>query len=250
MTLSRGIQELAKGGVLAPILRYELTNPRFEGFTIEMDGWTDRPWDGWFHPSTHATWTPRQLALYLTQPQLIETEQPTMEMVVAVTQGHFLHHLIGNVLLGNGVVEALEIPGEDPVHNRKGHMDGRRGEEGVEFKSINREHLLNKITDAESLRRLKPGYYGQAQDYIDMHGLTGMRFLFFGVMYPYPMGEFVVPRDDEFIAAQRTKYLLAQELAAAGEIGEACCHSMDTEALACPLRQACPVGQRAMRRSA
>jgi hypothetical protein len=245
----RGIAELAKGHLLSPILRAELMKPSFRSFTVTVEGWKDRPYDGWFHPSTHADWPARKLALYLTKPELIVEEEPSFEKVWAVTQGHFFHSFAGQLFLRHGIIEKLEIYGEDPVHRRRGHMDGRRNRRtGYELKSINQKYLLDKIQDAESLQRLKPGYYAQGQDYIDMHDLDEMLYLIIGVWYPYPMVEFVLPRDEVFIAAQRAKYIEAQEMAAAGLLPDSCCLPQSTEARSCEMRRACPIGRIAVRR--
>lgn len=247
MAFSRGVQEITKGNLLAPILRGELMKPKFRSFDITVEGWKDRPWDGWFHPSTHSAWPARKLALYLTRHELEIEEEPDLEKVFAVTQGHFFHTFAGNILLRNGILEALEIPYEDPQHRRRGHMDGRMtgGGEGWEFKTINNEFLLKKIKDVETLREFKPGYYSQAQDYLDMHGLEGMRFLMMAMFYPYKMLEFVIPRDEPFQKAQRTKYREAIEMTE--ELPPACCEPRSTEARGCEMRMACPVGRAAVK---
>lgn len=244
MGFKTGIAELAQGRILAPILRAELTSPSFRGFTIQVDQYTEREPDGWFHPSEHSHWPTRKLALYLTQPALMDREPPTLEKTLAVTQGHFMHGFVGQILQRNGIVEELEIYKEDPEHNRRGHMDGRRagGGEGIEFKSVNQKYLLDKIGHAESLEKHKPGYYGQCQDYMDMHELPAMRFLLIGVFYPYPMSEFVVLRDEMFIREQRAKYKEALEMVAEGVLPYPCCRVGSDQAKVCEMRRACPVG--------
>lgn len=245
---SRGIKQLAEGKIVGPILHAELMKPTFKGFTVKVDKWTERPFDGRFHPSTHSDWPARKLALYLTHPQDIEEEPPTLEKVIAVTQGHFWHKFGGKILQRNGVVTALEIESEDLKHNRYGHMDGKLfNGEGFEFKTINNEWLVKKIKDLETLREFKPGYFSQAQDYMDMQGLDGMRFLMMAMFYPYPMVEFVIPRDEAFLREQRAKYLEALESAAEGGLPEPCCLPRSKEAKTCELRTACTVGRAALK---
>jgi hypothetical protein len=250
MAFSRGIAELAQGKLLSPIIRAELMKPSFPGFGVYVHGWTERPFDGWWHPSTHSTLTARQLMLYMTQNHLEIKEEPTLEKVIAVTQGHFIHNFLGTVLKNNGVVPELELSKEDPQHRRKGSMDGKDvNGEGVEFKSINEKFLMQKIFDMESLRKHKPGYFGQCQDYLDMHDLDTMRFLFMGVWYPYPMAEFTVERDDVYIADQRKKYRIALEMAEEKEMPEVCdgCTVKSVMARNCPMALACPIGQATMK---
>ncbi len=248
MAFSRGIAELHEGKILAPIIRAELANPSFAGFDVHVEGWTDRPFDGWWHPSVHSNWDARKLALYMTQNHLEIKEEPTLQKVIAVTQGHFLHTFVGNILLKNGIVSALEVKVEDPLHRRRGHMDARN-DQGVEFKSINEKFLLAKIFDEASLRERKPTYFSQSQDYMDMLDLEEMRFLFIGVWYPYPMEEFVVHRDDTFIADQRKKYRIALEMAEAKEMPDVCegCSVKSPMAKSCEMALACPIGTAALR---
>lgn len=244
----RGVEEVAAGKVLAPVIRGELMSPRFRGFTIKVEKFTPRPPDGWFHPSTHADWPARKLALYLRHPELIEDEPPTLEMVLAVTQGHFWHKLGGKILMRNGILLGTELECKDPEHNRKGHMDGFLAtNEGWEFKTVNNEYLLKKIEDVETLRQYKPGYYAQAQDYLDMRQLSAMRFLLMGMFYPYPMVEFPIPYDEKFQLEQRAKYREALERAQTGAgLPDPCCLPRSAEAKACEMKLACPVGRAAL----
>lgn len=243
---ARGLKQIAGGKILSPVLTAELMKPRFRSFSVPVKPWTERPPDGWFHPSTHGDWPARKLALYLRHPEELEVEEITLEKVMAVTQGHFWHEFCGRVFLKNGIVSKLELPCTDEVHNRRGHMDGKLANgEGLEMKTINNEWLVKKITDLASLKEFKPGYFAQAQDYLDMHDLEKMRFFMIAMFYPYPMMEFIVPRDETFIRAQRAKYREAMEMATEDrELPEACCLPRSTEAkTGCELRTACPVGK-------
>lgn len=243
----RGVQELVRGQILAPILRVELARGNWPEFSIPVRPYIEREPDGWFHPSEHADWGARKLALYLRQPEQIEREEATPEKVIAVTQGHFWHDLVGEIFLRNGVLTQTEIPLEDPEHNRKGHTDGLMANgRGYEMKSFNQQYMLKKYVDGMSLQELKPGYYAQAQDYLDMQDLEEMQYLIMGVWYPYPIAEFVVARDDAYIAAQRRKYRQAMEMAELGALPDACCAVRSKEAKACELRYACPIGRMAL----
>lgn len=238
------LRALADDAVLIPVIRGQLMNKGFRAFTIKIDAWKPRPHDGWWHPSTHSGWDARKLALYLSHPHLVDEELMGMESMLAVTQGHFLHAFFGKILKRNGIAPELEIPLEDSEHRRRGHMDGvLTSWEGLEMKSINSSWAESKLNNAEELRERKPGYYAQAQDYMDMAQLENMRFLFFATFYPYPMTEFVVPRDEIFQARQRAKYREALASIEENRLPINCCNPGSKTAKGCELRGACPIGR-------
>ena len=72
-TFTRVLREIADDQIVVPILRAALLRPKFKGFNLRVDGWTPRPYDGKFHPSTHASWDLRQLMLYLTASTLVQS---------------------------------------------------------------------------------------------------------------------------------------------------------------------------------
>jgi hypothetical protein len=152
---SRTLGALKKEQVIIPVLRAALSNPKFKGFKVDVKGWNERKFDGWFHPSTHASWTARQLALYLLNGPEVPLETPTITFVAAVTQGSFWHNLNQRILLQEGVLrrnpgtttkdsidDQCEVPLVDPEHNRRGHADGRMAtadDELFEFKCLDPE---------------------------------------------------------------------------------------------------------------
>lgn len=230
--------------VLTPITHAVLLDPKFKGFTVDVEAWTPRPYDGMFHPSTHAEWTTLQLYFYLTQPNLLEVEQMGLTSVLAITQGKFWHSFLQLLWLAHGVLTQDEVPLRDELHNRIGHMDGKLTDgDGLEIKTIN-DFKLPKIFDADTLRVLKPGYYAQTQDYLDMAGLTAMRYFMISTSYPYPTSEFVVPADPPFQAAQRAKYRAAIDAAAGTRaLPQPCCALKSAQARSCPVRGACDIGR-------
>ena len=229
--------------VLTTITRSVLFDPKFRGFQVEVEPWTPRPYDGKFHPSTHATWTARQLYYYLKVPNLLEVEQMSLTSVLAITQGKFFHDFLQRLWLRHGVLQVSELLLNDEMHNRTGHMDGLLiTQEGLEIKTMN-DFKLPKMTDAEALRELKPEYYAQAQEYLDMSELTQMRYFIIGTSYPYPMREFVVPFDEPFQIAQRQKYREALDMAAGDQAPPVCCKIRSATASSCVARRACEIGR-------
>jgi hypothetical protein len=243
-TFRRMLKEYQQEWLIVPIIRAELLNPKFRGFNLKVEGFTPRPYDGKFHPSTHATWTARQLALYLTNPEMLEEESLTLTSVLAITQGKFWHLFVQKLLLRHGILLRAEVPLADPKTNVVGHMDGLVCTyEGFEFKTMN-DWKHDKVKTWQDFRELEPAYYAQAQDYLRITNLSAMRVVIMGMSNPYPMTEVVVPADDITQIAQRRKYQLAMELAADGEMGEQCCNINSTKSTSCAVRLACPIGSK------
>jgi hypothetical protein len=238
----RLLKEAGEGKIITPYVRAALSNPAFEGFTLQIQGWTSRYHDGYFHPSTHATWLSRQLFYYLENPDELVKEKPNLLFVLAVTQGHFWHTFIQKLLMRKGIMIQDEVPLKDLDYNRKGHADGRLfNGELFEFKTMN-DRQLRKLKTVEDLRRDHPGYYAQTQDYLDMAGEAAMRYFVMALASPFPMEEFVVPADPAFQAAQREKYRVALTSTETGEIPDPCCNPRSPQSRSCPARFACPIG--------
>lgn len=214
--LRRALKGMMDDEVLIPILHATLNDPNFTGFQIDIEPWTDRPFDGYFHPSTQSTWNARQLALYLIGSRLFQGERMPLTGVFAITQGHFWHMFIQHVLGEQGVMVEAEIGFVDELHKRKGHMDGLlaiKGErEGLEIKSMN-SRTIKKMVDEAALKELKFGYWSQAQEYLDVFDLPRMRFLFLCPDYPFIMKEFVVKADLVHQGRRRKIYRQAIEVA-------------------------------------
>lgn len=239
--LKQTLREVDDGKILTPITRSSLLDPQFKGFNVKVEPWRKRPYDGWFHPSEHATWTPRQLFLYLTRPEIVEQEQMHLTSVIAITQGHFFHTFLQNLWLKNGILLEAERSLVDEIHHRKGHTDGLLDGEALEIKTIN-DRQLPKIFDTASLREKKPAYFAQGQDYLDMSGMPRMRYFFIATSYPYPSSEFVVERDEQFQQEQRLKYRQALDTASAGKMPSVCCPLRSAIARSCPVRGGCEIG--------
>jgi hypothetical protein len=259
---SRTLAGLRQKQVIIPVLRAAFSDPSFKGFTVNVDGWNERKFDGWFHPSTHASWTARQLALYLIHGEDVPLERPTMTFVAAVTQGTFWHNLTQRVLMQEGVLRRnpgttgkdsidaqCEIQLVDAEHNRRGHADGRMAtcdDELFEFKTINDRSIAKYdfATGEATLKEKNPfGYYSQCQDYLAISGMEKMRYFMMSLASPFPMVEFIVHADERYQAAQKAKYLEALEAAQTGSLPDACCGVGSKMAKACPLKDFCPIGK-------
>jgi hypothetical protein len=254
----RALAGLRANQMVIPVLRAALSNPRFKGFDVRVRGWEPRPFDGWFHPSTHSNWTARQLTLYLRHGAVMELERPSLLFVAAVTQGSFWHNFNQRVLLQEGVLrrnpgttmkdsieKQCEIPLLDPEHNRRGHADGSMfadEDELFEFKTMT-DRIIAQFTDENVLREKKPEYYSQTQDYLDISGKSKMRYFIMSLASPFPMQEFIVHADQDYQAAQRAKYREAIAAAQEDRLPEACCAIRSAKAKSCPLRDFCPIGR-------
>jgi hypothetical protein len=230
--------------ILIPILHTALNDPKFKAFDVRVEEWTARPPDGYFHPSTQATWSARQMALYLMAPQLFEQERMQLTGVLAITQGHFWHMFIQHVLKESGVLVEDEIGFTDEEHKRRGHMDGLlaiKGEpQGLEIKTMN-SRTIQKIVNEAALKEFKYGYWCQAQEYLDVFDLRQMRFLILNADYPFTMKEFVVNADPLHQGKRRKAYKEAIATAAASSFplaaydGPDCCGTPTS----CAARYAC-----------
>ncbi len=240
-TVRRTLRGVENSEVLIPALLTSLNDPTFEGFEIEIEPWSPRPPDGYFHPSTQSTWTVRQLALYLMAPETVEQERMQLTGVFAITQGHFWHMFIQKILKDTGLLIKDEVGFTDEEHKRRGHMDGllkiNGQEEGLEIKTMN-SFTIKKIENEKDLREKKFGYWCQAQEYLDVFNLPRMRFLIISPSYPFPMVEFTVEADPEHQQQRREIYKGAITIAKHGTLPlpeGGCCMKPDT----CAVRKAC-----------
>jgi hypothetical protein len=252
---ARTIKGIANNEILIPAAHTALFDPEFKGFVIDMEGWKEdlRVYDGWFHPSTQATWTVRQLYVYLVAHQLLDQERLTLDSILAITQGKFWHKFFQRVWLDQGTLIKDEVPVLDEDTNRRGHADGFLFTgEGLEIKTIN-EHQVSKIVSEDILREKKPQYWGQTQDYLDILGLKSMRYFMINPSYPFPKTEFVVQANKSYQDKRRVEYKQAIELAtkfpdvtamqSSTFPAPVCCAPRSKESKACPARYACPIGQ-------
>lgn len=258
----RAMRSLASDKILIPALHAALYSPDFAGFTVPVDPWGERTYDGRFHPSTHASWTVRQLWVYLVAHDLLVPDPFPLTGVLAVTAGSFWHKFVQTIFIDTvllrqrpdgGRVHPAEVKIDDPDHNRAGHADGKLfNGEGLEIKTIN-GYQVEKIISEEVLREKKPDYWAQTQDYLDVLGLNQMRYLMINPDYPYRMSEFPVRANPYHQQQRRGDYKQAVELAQRyPDVRElenpqteipACCAPRSAQAKQCPARNVCPIGR-------
>lgn len=253
LDFSSMIGSAQKGEVLIPVIYKMLNAPDFKGFDVDVEPFTTRPYDGYFHPSSHSLFTVRQLYLYLTRPDVLQLEGLDLKGVLAVTAGKFWHRFFQMLWLDEGVLLQDEVRVHDESTRRTGHADGLlRNGDALEIKSVNDFQIL-KIENEEVLKDKKPQYWGQTQDYLDILGIDAMRYFTIAPTWPFHMGEFVVRADQKYQIRRRNEYLRAVELAEKHPEGNAvdesfnlvsaCCSPKSKTAKQCFARLACPIGR-------
>lgn len=234
------VRDVSAGLVVKPILHNYLFDASFPEFSLLFPKQKmARAPDGWFHPSTHPTWTDRQLYYYLTQPELMLVEKLEYMSTLSVTVGTAMHGFIEMCLTDAGIrplaLQACtmcppdrnckEAGVMDEESRSRGHMDGvldlahlhhqfDEDQPVVEFKTTNSMKLRKfKDNDVEAYRKAWPEYYAQIQEYLRLSGKRMAVVLFMSMGYPWEMKEFHIPFDRAFANAVREKYLSVIDLA-------------------------------------
>ncbi len=247
--------------VIIPLLRAALFNPTFPAFKIGVDEWVERPPDGYFHPSTHPSWTERMLFFYLTRPDELVPEPFDPHSIMAMVQGTFWHKFLQNVLMDMGALNAVEVEFEDAGTRAKGSLDGIvnsaklsiEEDEVFELKTMAPQRL-NRLAKGvpqspevvESFRDLDFPYYLQGQEYMRISGYRRWRGLFLGLVYPFPMREVVMDYDHavgQAIAERYRRVLALVEQSSNVDALQPCCGVRSKDAAACSARTICPIGR-------
>lgn len=230
--------------LVEPTVRAALSRGDFAEFSVTIPKFDQRSWDGWFHPSEHGNWTLLQLVHYLHHYETLPKEKVTATFVMAVTFGSFFHDLIQELLLQKKVLTRKEVPLQDTVRNRRGHTDGRLSNgQLLEIKTAN-AYAYKKFDTLEGLKENEPGYYAQAQEYMDMACVDSMRYFVMSKESPYDMAEFIVPADEEFQYGQRRKYEKALFHYNNGLWPDFCCNPGSAKSRSCPVRSTCDRGDK------
>ncbi|GAA1978958.1 hypothetical protein [Kitasatospora viridis] len=252
---------------LVPLVEAAIRDCRFpEVFEVTFRNYqADRPPDGWFHPSTHPTMDERQLYYYLAEPDRWIREPFEYGSRMAVMMGTATHDLMAAALTEIGVLSppkgtcvACGRPhgrdagqcGEwgviDPVLRRRGHLDGLLtlptwGEGIYDLKTCS-PMVIKGIQDHDlaAFKARWPGYYGQQQEYMALSGKRQALVLFLGLSQGWPMKEFTIPRDEEYIVALEAKYRAVRNYVDAGQVPPVACCPGGARARRCPAT-ACPI---------
>lgn len=254
----------AKGEVIVPLLRTALFDPDFADFNIQVRGFTRRPPDGWFHPSTHPMLNERALYHYLVNPESMIDDIRDPHSVMAVTQGSFWHDFVQHVLLGIGVLQRNPTPSpgmneaewfwKHEATKSRGHSDGLTDpkitfgyEEIFEFKSMSQmrmRHIPKGEPDdpqvLRAFRKMVPEYHAQGQEYMRLSNRRRWRCVLMAIEYPYPMREITMEYDPFFAGNIAMKYERVLSAAEAGQPPMVCCGSPKT----CMASAVCEMGKR------
>ena len=253
----RVLREIIGKEIIIPRLRTFLFDPHFREITIQLDGWSGRPPDGWFHPSTHPSWTERQLYYYLLNPEGVTPEPFELSSVLAITQGTFWHSFLLGIMVEAGILSHNEVYVEDPVLKSRGSMDGLLDVDNLpitEPESLELKTMRGSIMQGcpkgppddpakQAWFKIKHlTYYLQAQEYMRMANIARHRVLIIGIESPFPMIELVVPYSftDAMFTADKYKRVIQ---AVADRIPpDPCCSYGSPTAKVCPVRLSCPIG--------
>lgn len=230
----RLLKSIGNEELLVPLLRSALYDPTFKDFDITVEGFTNRPADGWFWPSTHPLWNERLLYQYVTDPGSLLTEPMDPTGTLAVTAGSFFHTFVQTVLVREGTLvqqpkvcgcgrehpERAEVYLRDDEAGTRGHSDGVVYEgSGFEFKSMTPLKLdrmpRGEPTSPQVLEWFAtkcPDYYAQAQEYLRMGQRDRMIVVILSLTYPFNMREIHVRYDRHFAYQTREKYLRVRRM--------------------------------------
>jgi hypothetical protein len=235
----KGIASIARGEVLIAPLRAYLYNPDFRGFNIEVRGIGRRQPDFHFHPSSHPSWNDRSLYIWMTQPELLVEEMLEPTSVLSMTAGSLWHAIIQKILVDIGLLDAVEVPVEDALRKTRGNMDGVRGNEIFELKTM-KDLRLMKIKSVADYLEMFPTYHLQANEYMRMSGIPKERVLLMALTFPYEMREFVIEYDPFLAYKQEQKYERVLQAVADGQMPMC---SGCAKAAECPARAVCAAEQ-------
>ena len=256
---TKTLASIGRNEVVVPALRNALWNPNFKPFTITVDGFSERPPDGWFHPSVHPLWNEMMLYYYLDNYEQMIREPFDPSSTLAVTAGTFFHTFVQNVLVEENVLELqpevcdcghrhperAEVYLVDEASKSRGHSDGVVFDgSGFEFKTMN-PNKMSRIpkggpTDVDVLDWFKTkcrDYYGQAQEYLRMSGRERMIVVILQLTYPFEMREIHVPYDRPYAYGIRDKYM--RVLQAIADQQPPRCQCVPREVSGCPMRGVC-----------
>ncbi len=255
------VDEARTGLVLKPKLHsflYDAVWP--DDFSVRFKrGAMSREPDGWFHPSTHPTWTERQLWYYRNRVEDLEPDHFAFENTMSVTMGTAIHGFMETCLNFMGVTYTrTELSGagyqvrngepyfEDQATMSRGNADGvlhlpGRPDELFEFKTTGERNVKSvKDMDLDAFVDKWPWYYAQQQEYQRLSGLRNSIVIIMAMGFPWELREFHIPANQEYQDMVRDKYLRVLEATGVPAPCEGCVPKAKI-ALKCPARNFCPV---------
>lgn len=211
------------------------------------------PPSGYFSPSTHPTWSLRDLVLYAMEPTYVPPDQKAFsdDTQISALMGTIFHVIFNYAFREMGILVAppekscplchkprgykagVDTCNEhvviDEKLKRRGHVDGvvklpDLGTIPIDVKTCAHQaikwinnHDAQPFIEAKA-GSLKAKYYGQAQEYLAMRDEDMLMFVYIGLGYPWEMREIIIKRDQPYIDALQAKYKLAREMASRREI--------------------------------
>lgn len=199
------------GGILTPhierelLLRGEDVWP--EEYAIKVYN-KERRWDGYFHPSSHAALSGREL-FYLFHPDpevRVKQPPPSVELIMTFQVGSAYHSLLQSMLIHLGFTTEEDC--EVSFVNKERHCSGT-----IDVKQVTlpdgSKHLL-EIKSAGYLPKSPPDYYvKQVQVYMDAAFETPQQtgiLLFLEKSAPHRFKEFLIERDERILDEVYSKW--------------------------------------------
>jgi len=199
-----GLSSLKRGEILVPAIRAALADPRMN-FKLEISGMGSRAPDFWFHPSQHPNHNERSLYLWMTDPSLLDSEMRDPMSTLSLVAGTIWHTILQDIMMELKLIEDVEVAYEHPETRSRGKIDGLRGDEIIEIKTM-KDIRIAAIKSAQDYIEMYPTYAAQAYEYMRLSGLRKERVLLMALTYPFVMKEFVIEFDQAASDKVQAKY--------------------------------------------
>jgi hypothetical protein len=266
----RRVEAFGRDLVLAPLIENAVQQCLFpKNFTVTLEAYAaKREPDGFFHPSTHPTMDERQLYYYIAHPEKWEESEFEYGPRMSVLAGSVMHVVVQTVMTKMGLLVAPkgtcvccgkthglrrgqcdEWGVRDDILGRRGHIDGlldipgwcQPGDVVFDLKTC-APPVIRGIEDHDLQAFIDkwPKYYGQAQEYMALTGKLRALILFLSMSEGWVMREFVIPRNDLYIARMEAKYKAVRSYVELGTPPPIACCSTKSAARKCSA-SSCPV---------
>lgn len=205
----------------------------------------EREWDGYFHPSSHAT-LPDSLLYYMFHEKwrgVLDEEPPSVDGILAMQVGSAIHSLVESVLINLGFTteEECEVSFTDEKRHCSGQVDIRTAT------IPNGQSFPVEIKSASWVPKTPlAGHLEQMQVYMDVGCVEPQQevgvLLYMSKQYPHRFHEFVVKRDDAVLSdiySRWSRVLEAVEFDDPSELKECCQFNSLKMYQRCPVRTIC-----------